>query len=447
MIPTLQILEGDCIAHLRTLRPKSIHCCVSSPPYYGLRDYGVDGQIGLEETPLQFIQKMVEVYREVRRVLRDDGTVWLNMGDSYASKPGGGQGAGGQMVGRAVADARNAAAAIHRGRKMPFKPKDMMGMPWRLAFALQDDGWYLRQDIIWQKPNPMPESVNDRCCKSHEYIFLLTKSERYFFDAEAIKEPVSGTVQPRGSGVNAKAKAPNGWDTSTGEGGHGTIHRGGRTNGTVRTKQNESFSAAVAGLVSTRNKRSVWTVPTEACKEAHFATFPKALIRPCIEAGTPAGGVCVSCGSPFRRLMERGAPDLDHQRACGGDLNGEYHGKATKDYKAGRAEDPSEVKARILRGMVGKRTVAWLPTCDCDGRNWKKAGEPRRLTRKQGRARRLAGRIPESAPAVVLDEFCGSGTTGEVSLEMGRSSILIELNPAYADIARKRTAVTPGFKF
>jgi DNA modification methylase len=270
------------------LEAESVQCCVTSPPYWQLRDYQTDGQIGLEETPQEFITKLVDVFREVRRIIRKDGTVWLNMGDSYATKGSGKQSKDSEMGGRAIADTR-------RSTPLPFgyKAKDMMGMPWRLAFALQDDGWYLRQEIIWAKNNPMPESISDRCCKSHEHIFLLTKSPQYFFDAEAIKEPVSGTANARGNGVNAKIKTPDGWDTTKGKGGHGTIHKKGRSKGKTTPRQNPSFSAAVNELVSTRNKRSVWQINTEACKEAHFATFPRALVRPCILAGTKPGDMVV----------------------------------------------------------------------------------------------------------------------------------------------------------
>lgn len=401
--PTCEIRIGRCLELLRAMPSNSVQCVVTSPPYYKLRDYGVPGQIGLEETPAQFLAALVEVFEEVRRVLRPDGTCWVNMGDSYAG------------TNDRKANVREDGGLSFRSdgkglRPIGWKPKDMMGMPWRLAFALQDAGWWLRQDIIWAKPNPMPESIQDRCCKSHEYLFLLTKSARYYFDAEAIKEPVSGTAHARGNGVNPKAKA-------TGANSRMNVTRD--TKGRPpQARQNDSFSAAVNGLVSTRNKRTVWTITTEACKEAHFATFPRALVRPCILAGTSAGGCCPACQAPYRRIVEKGAPDLDHQKACGGNESGEYHGKATKDYASAKAEDPSEVKARILRGMVTRKTVGWEPTCKCD------AGEP--------------------IPCTVLDNFGGSGTTGLVALELGRSAILLELNPEYAAIARDRTNITPG---
>lgn len=409
-------MVGDCLELLRGLPAESVHCVVTSPPYYGLRDYGVAGQIGLEESPGEFIRKLVEVFREVRRVLRKDGTCWVNMGDSYCGAPGGGQGAGGQMVGRSVAAARDVAKgaceASNKGARAMFKPKDLMGMPWRLALALQDDGWWLRQDIIWAKPNPMPESVHDRCCKAHEYVFLLSKSARYFYDAEAVKDPVSGTANARGKGVNPKVA---GW--MDGPGSHKAIdHAQGERSpkGNTRPKQNESFSSAVRELVSQRHLRSVWTITTEACAEAHFATFPRALVRPCVLAGTSARGACSSCGAPWERIVELGEADLEHQRACGGDAEGEYHGKATKDFAGAMAEDASAVKARILAGMRERKTVGWRPRCTCEG-----AGEP--------------------VPCVVLDPFFGTGTTGVVALEEGRDAVGLELNPEYAAIARRRT--------
>lgn len=408
MSSTLEIITGDCVEVLRGMAAESVHCVVTSPPYFGLRDYGVEGQIGLESSPQLFVAKMVEVFREVRRVLRKDGTCWVNLGDGYNG------------TGARAANDRGNGTLSFRGdapgmNVAGLKPKDLMGMPWRVAFALQEDGWWLRQDIIWSKPNPMPESVHDRCCKAHEYVFLLTKSARYFYDAEAVKEPVSGTANARGAGVNKKIKVPEGW--ATGEGTHGTIHPEGR--GGPRPKQNESFSAAVKGLVSTRHKRSVWEITTEACAEAHFATFPRALVRPCVLAGTSARGCCPKCGAPYSRIVEVGEVDLDHQRACGGDAQGEYHGKATKDFAGARAEDASAVKARILAGMRERVTTGWAAGCGCE------AGEP--------------------VPCVVLDPFGGTGTTGVVARELARSAVLIELNPAYAEMASRRlSGVQPG---
>jgi DNA modification methylase len=264
---SLQIIQGDALAVLTTMLGNSVQCCVTSPPYWGLRDYGVDGQMGLEKTPEEYVGKMVEVFREVRRVLRKDGTCWVNLGDAYngSGNPAGCKGRrcdGGQS---AAAEQSNQLAFRGNGIKVPgLKPKDLCGIPWRVAFALQADGWWLRQDIIWQKPNPMPESVTDRCTKSHEYIFLLTKSARYFYDAEAVKE--ASTVDDiRGPQTFGKATD-----------GSRDMHR-----------DNGRFYEPSGN--GTRNKRSVWTVPSAPYSEAHFATFPPDLITPCILAGSKPG--------------------------------------------------------------------------------------------------------------------------------------------------------------
>ncbi|MCF5179594.1 site-specific DNA-methyltransferase [Pseudomonas syringae] len=292
-----QILVGDCIDMMRTLPDESVHTCVTSPPYYGLRDYGVDGQIGLEETPAEFIARLVDVFREVRRVLRADGTIWVNMGDSYASDSKWGGSTGGKHV-----KALHGNGSIGRLRTRTGLPdKNLMGMPWRLAFALQDDGWYLRQDIIWHKPNPMPESTRDRCTKAHEYLFLLSKSPRYYYDQNAIKEPVAlssivrmaqDLEQQHGSDrVPGKANGPmkavrSRRDSFKREDSKREQVIPGQTVGTHRPDRSDSDYP-----LDMRNKRSVWTVPTQGFKGAHFATFPPDLIRPCILAGAPRGGV------------------------------------------------------------------------------------------------------------------------------------------------------------
>lgn len=298
-----QILVGDCIDMMRMLPDKSVHTCVTSPPYFGLRDYGMAGQIGLEETPAQFVARLVEVFREVRRVLRDDGTVWVNIGDSYAS---GGRGGGGSYMAERGDGAWGGKGEATGWRSAPvgLKHKDLIGIPWRLAFALQDDGWYLRQDIIWHKPNPMPESTRDRCTKAHEYLFLLSKSRRYHCDMQAIREPAAESSEARWS-QDIESQA-------------GSDRVPGKTNGPMKavggTRSNrDSFQRegskreqAIPGQskgshrpdrepsrwdMLTRNKRSVWTVATHSFKGAHFATFPPDLIRPCILAGAPRGGV------------------------------------------------------------------------------------------------------------------------------------------------------------
>ena len=257
------LMLGDCVQSLKSLPDACVNTCVTSPPYFGLRDYGVDGQIGLEPTPDEFVARLVEVFRGVRRVLRDDGTLWLNLGDSYAQQGGRGeQGSSSARTGRANVEAqqKRASMAPHAG----LKPKDLIGIPWRVAFALQADGWYLRQDIIWHKPNPMPESVTDRCTKAHEYIFLLAKVPRYYFDAEAIREPgviPGGTKGAKGSAERASQKGVN-----------------------SRPPEYKVYDGF-------RNRRSVWTVTTKPFKGAHFATFPPDLIEPCVLAGAPLGGV------------------------------------------------------------------------------------------------------------------------------------------------------------
>jgi len=268
-----KLLIGDCIESMRTLDDQSVNCCVTSPPYFGLRDYGVEGQAGLESTPEEYIANMVNVFREVKRVLRDDGTLWLNIGDSYAGN-GKGRNADGthQEGGKQGTNTGTIIGSLVKTNAPGCKPKDLIGIPWMLAFALRADGWYLRQDIIWQKPNAMPESVKDRCTKSHEYIFLLTKSPKYYFDHMAIAEDcVRGSC---GSSFNSKKTA---------------IHQGGRASSKQRIESEK------------RNIRSVWSVSTKPYSGAHFATFPPALIEPCILAGCPVGGTVLDpfggCGT------------------------------------------------------------------------------------------------------------------------------------------------------
>ena len=266
-----KILHGDCIEQMRTLPDQCVNTCVTSPPYFGLRDYGHDGQIGLEATPDAFVAKMVDVFREVRRVLRDDGTLWLNLGDSYTANGSGGNTATRQGLAGGKLEKPTAQGFGKIVRTIPngLKPKDLIGIPWRVAFALQADGWYLRQDIIWHKPNPMPESVTDRCTKAHEYIFLLSKSARYYYDADAVKEDASESTNQRDSYKRT---------------GYQKENRDGFVN------HLDPNSGEYRDCKGQRNKRSVWTVTTKPYKGAHFATFPPDLIRPCILAGCQIGG-------------------------------------------------------------------------------------------------------------------------------------------------------------
>jgi DNA modification methylase len=295
---TVEILNGDCIEMMKTLPSRSVNCCVTSPPYFGLRDYGHEGQIGLEETPDAFVQKMVEVFREVNRVLRDDGTLWLNLGDSYAGSGKGRNGDGSPNVDPLSKQATSAGTIIGKlikSQTPDCKPKDLIGIPWRVAFALQSDGWYLRQDIIWHKPNPMPESVTDRCTKAHEYIFLLSKSARYFYDAEAIQE--EATLR-------------------------GTTETGDLSYSDGASRNDNSPSSRLRIDRDSRNRRSVWSVTTKGYKGAHFATFPPDLIRPCILAGCPTGGTVLDpfggSGTTGQVAMEEG------RKAILCELNPEY---------------------------------------------------------------------------------------------------------------------------
>jgi DNA modification methylase len=455
-------LIGDCRETLRTLPDNHFHCVVTSPPYWNLRSYlpkdhpDKAKEIGLKPLPV-YLEELVQVFREVRRVLREDGVCWINMGDSYTS---------GNRKDRDPGDSRLHQAFnedwetdLRQPTPAGLKNKELVGVPWRLAFALQADGWYLRMDCIWHKPNPMPESVQDRCTKAHEYLFMLTKSERYFYDKIAIEEKVNPNTHARCAqpnfenqavkGVNPKAKAhpnaPRGWKMGPGD------HRDllGRYEQEPRVKQNADFSEAISdGLVSTRNKRSVWTIEDDSIllrwmseqpegemlirremknrgsvftqttfgfAEAHFATYPPDLIRPCILSSTSAMGCCPTCGAPWERVVEKGEPNLAQQRACGGDVNGEYHGTAQKEFDGTGAQNASAVKARILAGMKEKITVDWIPTCQCPKHR------------------------PQ--PCRVLDPFGGSGTTGMVAQEEGREATLCELYDKYAEISLRRANV------
>lgn len=266
---SIDILVGDCRTRLAELPDQSVQMCVTSPPYFGLRDYGHDGQIGLEQTPDAFVAELVSVFRAVKRVLRDDGTLWLNLGDSYSSFKD--QSSRQQtLAGKSRDEPHSGKAANRNGEVLArcgLKNKDIIGIPWRVAFALQADGWYLRQDIIWHKPNPMPESVKDRCTKAHEYIFLLSKSDRYYYDSDAIAEdaltPGSTHVHVGGNGTKAEEKA---------------------NDPLYATRPKKTWVTT-----ETRNRRSVWTVATKPFAGAHFATFPPDLIEPCIKAGSKTG--------------------------------------------------------------------------------------------------------------------------------------------------------------
>lgn len=276
------IICGDSKEKLKHLADKTINCCVTSPPYWGLRDYGHAGQIGLESSLDAYINNLLEVFDDVYRVLKDDGTLWLNLGDSYASKT---KGSGGKTTKQNTNKGSFYADLKGQFDLGTLKQKDLCGVPWRVAFALQSRGWYLRQDIIWHKPNPMPESVRDRCTKSHEYLFLLSKSKKYYFDIDAIKEPAAygypnspdRIKSPYGQGFTRRAK------------GGGKKLSSNAVFGKISDTQN--LDKAGLKVYETRQKRSVWSVSTKPYKGAHFATFPPDLIEPCILAGCPERGM------------------------------------------------------------------------------------------------------------------------------------------------------------
>lgn len=472
------LIQSD--ARAIPLKDESVNCVVTSPPYWGLRDYGtakweggsegcdhkqsvarhdggraqvdgfhgslaldsdkgamnyrdichkcgarrIDAQIGLEKTPEEYVQHIVEVFREVRRVLRKDGTAWVNLGDSYVSN------------GRYESDRSTYVGDLskynHRdprvgARTEHLKPKDLCMIPARVALALQADGWWLRSDIIWQKPNPMPESVTDRPTRSHEYIFLLSKSERYYFDQDAVREqsitndprrpygsqgawqmdgrPIEqrhgGEIRLGREGVNSrmhqdrdpnhssarKVRSPAGW--KTGSGSHGSIHENGR-------EPEVTYNQVDA---SSRNIRSVWTVATQPYAEAHFATFPEDLIKPCILAGCPSR-VCVGCGSPWERVTDKG-----EVTASGG--------KSTRYFDARRDDRELKPSDHVMQ-THSRVTIGWQPTCKCG--------------------------TTETRPGIVLDPFGGSCTTVKVSQDLGRRGVALDLKPEYLAMGKRRAA-------
>lgn len=365
-----------------------------------LMGYFEPAELGREKTVDEFIEKMVGVFREVRRVLRNDGTLWLNMGDCYNSNSTGGK----RQTGFPNNRERNR-SAICRSTKCPgLKPKDLVGQAWMLAFALRADGWFLRQDIIWHKPNPMPESVTDRCTKAHEYIFLLTKSPRYFCDMDAIREKTGNeATQEEYEAADSRRH----------------FHEHDKERGMMQT--NPAHKALTNPLG--RNCRSVWTIPTQACPEAHFATFPEALPTRCIRAGTSEKGCCPECGKPWRRIIEservrtRPGKDTKIKVPGGWEVDPGAHGAI---HRTGRTEatyrDAAEIGNRDPgRHVTEKRTVGWEASCYCQ----KNAeGGP--------------------VPCRVLDPFHGAGTTTIAGCKLGRDCTGIELNGEYVTISIDR---------
>lgn len=330
------LYNGDCLSVLRTLPANSVQCVVTSPPYWGLRDYGVDGQIGLESTPDEYVARMVAVFSEVRRVLREDGTCWLNLGDSYAGSGPSGASYQSETTKRREGQATDgvfrisktlAARGLTYAEKKPvppagLKPKDLVGIPWRVAFALQADGWWLRQDIIWHKPNPMPESVTDRCTKAHEYIFLLTKSARYFYDAEAVMEDAI---------TNAKSK-------------HWTEREYDQS--FLGTKQKNGVKGRPIGVAGysvpgKRNRRSVWSIATQPFSGAHFAVFPPALVEPCVLAGSAENSIVLD---PFSGSGTCGLVAIQHgRRYVGIELNPDYFAMSRQRIEAAQRQQSLEL--------------------------------------------------------------------------------------------------------
>ncbi len=325
-MPTWEIRQGDALEVLRTMPDEAVHCVVTSPPYWGLRDYEVDGQIGLEATLEDYVWKLLEVFREVWRVLRPDGTVWLNMGDGYVTRPrGNDKGWDKSRLTNPGRVQKAQVASLMNGRDFgALKPKDLIGIPWVLAFALRADGWWLRNDNIWNKTNPMPESVGDRCSRSHEYMFHLSKSSRYYYDAVGIREPDKGLDHARSEAREIDRRQPD-----------APPHRG------LRTLTGRNGRG--------RNKRSVWTVSTVPYAAAHFAAFPPKLIEPCILAGT-APATCSDCGSPRKRIVSSERPP--------GDWN-----------PTGKT-NPHDVHRMVVNGddfyekIPAPKTLGWEPTCD-----------------------------------------------------------------------------------
>ena len=435
------IRQGNALERLREMPDESVHCVVTSPPYWGLRDYGVHGAYGLEPTLNEYIERMVEVFREVRRVLRKDGTLWLNLGDAYAGSGKGMNADGTHSVGAKQETNIGSLTAPVKSKRMPrgegrwgggdsyvpeLKPKDLVGLPWRVAFALQADGWWLRSEIVWHKPNPMPESVRDRPTRAHEYVFLLTKSAKYFFDADAIREPNSQGIVER---YNA-----------------GPWHHEPR-----RYHDSEHGGTARQAPLMGANKRTVWSIATQPFPGSHFATFPEKLVEPCILAGTSERGVCGVTGDPWERVVER--KPANPGKGPRGTHNPPNPRSDTGRNGTSRKGDPGAIIAEQWQPTCGAPWERVVAVEDAEGRLGKGYHDhhddlgrgQRGVFSADGRpTRTTTGWQPtcdhdaEPVPATVLDPFCGSGTTGVVALRHGRSFIGIELSPEYVEMARQR---------
>jgi DNA modification methylase len=374
---TVRFITADVLEGLRQLPEESVHCVVTSPPYWGLRDYGVAGQIGLEPTPAAFIARMVEVFREVQRVLRKDGTLWLNLGDSYAGYHGNKNAEVPTSATNGWTNGTNENLRTSSANRNGLKAKDLIGIPWRVAFALQADGWWLRRDIIWAKPNPMPESVEDRPTTAHEYMFLLTKAERYFYDAVAVREAATAQTlhDATGPGYSAPGQAPHGGNRIGAKGNANTFRGGSYVNGkpgprtvsgNVRRVRDcadgharppgspvhslSAFEAENGAEYYSRNKRSVWTIATVPYPEAHFATFPPALVEPCIKAGCPEGGTILD---PFSGAGTAAmVADRLGRDAIGIELNPDYVAMAERRLARDRLERKQGTMADVAAAQL-----------------------------------------------------------------------------------------------
>lgn len=395
---TIRILQGDCREMLRTLPDASVHCCVTSPPYWGLRDYGTVGQLGMEKTYQEHIAVLVDVFREVRRVLRSDGTLWLNYGDCYATSPNG----------RSAADTKAVGNDDRTFRDKPFstiggalKPKDLAMLPARLAIALQEDGWWIRSDIIWSKPNPMPESIRDRPSSSHEHVFLLTKSARYFYDGEAVREPASESTLTRWAQDvdNQIGSARANGDTKT----YGMMKAVGRRRPNGVPTDGFVPGGNTCGVPNGgRNCRNVWTIATQPFSDAHFATFPPELAERCIKAGTSERGCCEVCGAPWARTTDKVDTGRTQKMADGWDTGDGGHGSV---HRNGRESGIPGVP------VMATVTTGWSPTCSC---------------------------AAPVIPCTVLDPFAGAFTSLMVADRLQRHGIGIELNAEYCAMAERR---------
>ncbi len=449
------VLRGHVLDVLRELPENSVQCVMTSPPYWGLRAYGTEpqvwggradcvhewgatvarrrrseadatseiesasvggrnydaqggegcpcgawrGELGLEPTPELYIDHLATVFDEVRRVLREDGTCWVNLGDTYTTHPAGLTGPkrckASSLANRDTTGAEQA-GSFDKRVSGGLPEKNLVGIPWRFAFEAQRRGWWLRAECIFAKPNPMPESVRDRPTRSHEQVFLLAKSARYFYDAGAVRTPISDKTWPEiGTSYAGQSIKGDGYRR----------HRAQDPSDAKRSMIRSLERNAGANL------RSVWWIATQPYPEAHFATFPSTLAETCLRAGTSERGACAECGKPWVRIVDLGEPDEGWKASCGADSDGEYRGEGTKGYENAGVQNPSDVKRRTLAGMRTRLTAGWRLGCD---------------------------HIGSTVPCVVLDPFCGSGTVLEVARGLGLRSIGIELKPEYVKLARER---------